>query len=112
MNKKILFSILLFGILVAPALVLGQGDGGKAAEVADNVRALAVAIGLAIVVIGWVIAGILYLTAAGDPSKLKIAKNAMIAAIIGTILVIIAQFGYDTIKEILNSALGIEESGA
>ena len=60
---------------------------------------------IAIVVIGWVIAGILYLTAAGKPDKLETAKKAMVAAIIGTALVVIAVLGYQTISNIINSVI-------
>ena len=110
MNKKILFLILLLAVIVAPVIALGQGTVGtggssQASTIADNIKKLTVTIGIAIVVIGWVIAGILYLTAAGDPGKIKTAKSAMVAAIIGTALVVIAEVGYDTIKGIVNSAI-------
>lgn len=39
-------------------------------------------------VIGFVIAGILYLTAAGDDTRIEKAKNAMISAIIGIVVAI------------------------
>ncbi|MFA6190392.1 MAG: hypothetical protein WC711_02665 [Candidatus Staskawiczbacteria bacterium] len=113
-NKKILFSILLLGMLVAPVLVLGQdpnafentaNGGDTATKIATNIQALMVTLGGAIVVIGWVIAGILYLMAAGDPGKVKTAKQAMIAAIIGTVLIVIAAGSYKVIEGIVKSAL-------
>lgn len=57
-------------------------------------------VGGSIVVIGWVIAGILYLTSAGG-ERMKTAKTALIAAVIGTVLVAIAATGSDIIIESL-----------
>lgn len=91
-----------------PSLALADGGGDQASVIANNVKSLAVTIGMAIVVIGWVIAGILYLTAAGAPEKLGTAKKAMIAAIIGTALIVIAVGGYTVIEGIIKSAM---ESG-
>lgn len=101
MNKKILLLTLL-GTLVLPVLASAQAD---TSTIANNIKQVAVNIGIAIVVIGWVIAGILYLTAAGAPEKMKTAKTAMVAAIIGTALVIFAVGGYNVIKGIVDSAL-------
>ena len=101
-NKKILGLALLAIVLFLPVVVFGQDT---ASSVAENIKELAVLIGMAIVVIGWVIAGILYLTAAGAPDKIKTAKQAMIAAIIGTVLVAIAVLGYDVIANIVNNAI-------
>jgi len=49
---------------------------------------LAVATG--VVVVMWVVTGILFLVAAGDPGKLGSAKTSLIAAVAGTIIVIVA----------------------
>jgi hypothetical protein len=53
-------------------------------------------------IIGFVISGILYLTAAGDEGKMGTAKNAMTYSIIG---VIVGILGYVMIQAI-NSMLG------
>lgn len=103
MNKKILGIILLATLIIVPAVALGI-DSPE--DIATNVADLATAIGVAIVVIGWIIAGILFLVAAGDPGKIKTAKTAMIAAIIGTILVVIAKAGYPVIKTLIDTLLG------
>ncbi|MCX6761565.1 MAG: hypothetical protein NTY33_01845 [Candidatus Moranbacteria bacterium] len=49
---------------------------------------LLTAIGIA-GVIGFAIAGILYLTAAGDEKRIETAKKAMVAAIIGVIVALV-----------------------
>ena len=104
MNKKTLFLIFLSSVLILPL--------GAFADITplvsgmfDNVAELALYIGGSIVVIGWVIAGILYLTAAGSPEKTGIAKKALIAAVIGTVLVVFAAGGYDVIKDIIENVL-------
>lgn len=102
MNKKILFLIILATIALP---VISYAVNGPT-EMFEAVKNLAVTIGAAIVVIGWIIAGILYLTAAGAPEKIGTAKKAMIAAIIGTILVIMASAGYEAIKLFLSPIIG------
>jgi hypothetical protein len=102
-NKKILGLILLAVLIIMPAVALGIDDPET---IATTVSDLAVTFGVAIVVIGWVVAGILYLMAAGDPGKIKTAKTAMIAAIIGTVLVVIAKAGYPAIKSLIDSIIG------
>ena len=101
-NKKTSFLILL-AVLFVP---LFAQAANTITTMADEVKKIAVSIGTAIVVIGWIIAGILYLTAAGAPDKVQTAKKAMIASIIGTVLVVIAALGYDVIKTLLNPVIG------
>jgi len=84
-NKKILFLILLVAIVALPTVVC--------ATLSDMASALDTAIstaGLSIVFIGWVVTGILWLTSGGSPEKTGIAKKAIVACTIGTILVILA----------------------
>lgn len=116
MNKKILGSTLLFAliltILILPFVVLAQdgGGGGGGATLkgmAASVKQAAVDIATPIVVVGWIIAGILYLTAAGAPEKITIAKKAVIACTIGTVLVVLA-IGSDMIIEVVKNAFGIQ----
>lgn len=87
MNKKTLVAIFSAAALALPALVFGQTIAGMAQAVAEQV----VIVGTWIVVIMWVVTGILFLTAQGDPGKLNAAKTALFAAIAGTILIILAQ---------------------
>jgi len=84
-NKKVLFSILL-GFLALPTLVFGQTLATMAQAIAIQV----VAVGRWIVVIMWVVTGILFLTAQGEPAKLNSAKMGLFASIGGTILIILA----------------------
>lgn len=86
MNKKILF-LILSSVLVLPVVASAQSIGSMAQAIAGQV----VIVGTWIVVIMWVVTGILFLTAQGDPGKLNSAKTALFASIGGTILIILAQ---------------------
>ena len=96
MSKKILYSILL-GVFALPVLVLaqnsgsGSGDGGVTIKsmihAAEN-TALFIASGVTVIL--WIVTGLLFLTAQGAPEKLKSARTALIAAVGGTVLVIVA----------------------
>jgi uncharacterized membrane protein (DUF485 family) len=100
MNKKILFLILLGFIVTLPVIALAA-NVQDTADIAESVKNLATDIGIAIVVIGWVITGILYLTAGGAPDKTGTAKKALIACVIGTAVIILANAGYETFKQII-----------
>ena len=78
---------MLAGALVLPNIALA---GDELSGMATKLQGVFVTIGGAVVTIGWIVAGILYLTSAGSPERMKTAKTAIVAAIIGTILVIIA----------------------
>ena len=97
MNKKILFLTLL-GVAVLPGLVFAQDVTlGSMAQSAMN--AVIDAAGFIVVII-WVVTGILFLTAQGDPGKLKTAKTALFTAIGGTVIIIIASYATDFVGRI------------
>ena len=73
---------------------------------AANIESATVTIGGTIVVIGWMITGILWLLAAGNPSKITVAKGALIACVVGTIVVVLAGTA-SSIESVINNALGI-----
>ena len=99
-NKKTLFFVILFGFLALPVSYVSA----QVPDMVQKVQGAFVTIGYSIVVIGWVIAGILYLISAGNPEKTGIAKKALIAAVIGTVLILLAQFASVLIWDLLNSA--------
>lgn len=86
-KKKIILLILLATVLALPYATDAQSEF---CNMVSRIKGLTWQIGGSIVVIGWVIAGILYLTSIGSQEKMSTAKKAMMAAIIGTILVIMA----------------------
>jgi hypothetical protein len=87
-NKKILSLILSAG-LTLPFLALADTTvtiGSMAAAIAGQV----IIVGTWLVVIFWIVAGVLFLMAGGEPAKLEKAKLALFAAIGGTIVIILA----------------------
>lgn len=66
-----------------------------------NIKSAFITVGSSIVVIGWIIAGILYLTAAGSPEKLGTAKKALFACVVGTALIILSVVAEMTISNLL-----------
>ncbi|OGZ72612.1 MAG: hypothetical protein A2998_01460 [Candidatus Staskawiczbacteria bacterium RIFCSPLOWO2_01_FULL_37_25b] len=87
MNKKILFLVLL-GVLVLPAMALAQNI--TITGMVQNVAKVVWTVGTIIVIILWVITGVLFLAAQGDPGKLKTAKTALFTSIAGTVIIILA----------------------
>lgn len=103
MNKKILISILL-AVLIAPAMISaqGQGQGATLGSMAKAAAETALAVATGVVVVMWVVSGILFLVAAGDPSKLGTAKTGLIAAVAGTVIVILANGAIGFVGGIFN----------
>lgn len=101
MKEKILFSILVLTIVPIATYAINTPE-----QMAKGIQDLTWLIGTAIVVISWTIAGIMYLVSMGSPEKMTTARKALIAATIGTVLVVIAGVGYAGIKTFLNPIIG------
>ena len=92
--KKSAYSMISASMLLAPVLVSAQlanptGTGLPESSVMDivsNIMYWLLAIVGIVGVIGFAIAGILYLTAAGDETRIGQAKSAMLYSIIGVIV--------------------------
>ena len=69
-----------------PTTICAQVD-----SIANSIKTAAISVGWPMVVVGWIVAGVLYLTSAGSPERTGTAKKALVAAVIGTVLVILAQ---------------------
>lgn len=107
MNRKILFFILFLSISVLPIIVLAQGAvPAVLTTVLNNIRAVIQAIGTAMIVVGFVVAGIMYLTSAGSTEKMGTAKKALLASIIGAVVVLLA-YATTGIEAIIKGILGI-----
>jgi uncharacterized membrane protein (DUF485 family) len=86
MNKKTFFFILLGALLLpvsAFAQVTIQGMVNAAVQ-----TTLYIASG--VVVILWVVTGLIFLSASGDPTKVTQGRKALLASVIGTLLIIVA----------------------
>ncbi|MEK7562085.1 MAG: hypothetical protein AAB509_00185 [Patescibacteria group bacterium] len=99
MNKKILFLAVFTAVLAIPTIVFGQVT---APQMVRTIRDAALTIAYSVVIIGWIIAGILWLVSAGSPERTGIAKKATFAAVIGTVVVILSNIAYDVIANLLN----------
>jgi len=91
-------------LLLSPAIVFGAGEFCKTAK---NIKDLSLKIGGSLVAVGWVIAGIIYLTAGGG-EKMATGKKALIAAVIGTILVIVAATAATIIGDAIQMTSSLE----
>jgi len=101
MNKKTLFFILLTNVaLVLPFVANGQ-KGSPACIMINSVSGALNTIAITMVVIGWIIAGIMWLVSMGSPEKTGTAKKATFAAAIGTVVVILANSAYAAIWSLL-----------
>jgi hypothetical protein len=112
-NKKIILSLVAFSVIVFPVFVFAQfgfpdtqpepgipggtpdqtgGYAGVPTTIQDVIYSAmqwALSILAAISIVGFVIAGILYLLSGGDDARMKTAKSAMVASIIGVIVGIV-----------------------
>jgi uncharacterized membrane protein (DUF485 family) len=98
-NKKILFLALL-GVLVLPSVAFGQVT---ITGMVQNVVQVVWTVATAIVIILWVLTGILFLSAQGDPGKLKTAKMALFTSLAGTAVIILAYSAKSIVQNILMS---------
>lgn len=108
MNKKILSLLILIGIglvILCPSLVSAScPPPATIGCIVTNIRDELKPIGLAIIVIAWVIAGILYLVSAGSQTMMATAKKALLAAAIGTVLVLVASEAATIAGQILGTS--------
>ena len=86
MNKKILGSVLSLIVLVLPFTALAADLPSMVNKFAGQLALLTG--GLAI--IGFIVAGIMYITATANPGNMEKAKQALIAAVIGTVICILS----------------------
>jgi len=106
--KKTIYSVASISLL-APAFVLAYDapsgtslPTGKITDIIKNIMTWILGLVGFLGIIGFAIAGILYLTAAGDEDRINLGKKAMIWSIVG---VIVALLGV-VIIQAANSMLG------
>lgn len=91
--KKFLVSALLLSALTLPVLVFAQGQpagGATLEQLITGLKSAAWMIFGAVAVIAFVVAGILFLTAAGSPEKIQQARNAFLWGVAGVVVGILA----------------------
>jgi hypothetical protein len=90
--KKIKLALVSFSALLLPVLALAQPavQIGSLQEIVNSIeRAMWIVFG-GIAVICFVVAGILFLTAGGQPEKVQAARSAFIWGIAGVVVGIVA----------------------
>lgn len=94
--KKIVLSLVTIGVIALPIIALAQ-IGGSPPLINFNLTQLGINIANAawiiftiIAVIMFVIAGVLFLTASGDPEKVQKARSAFMWGIVGVVVAILA----------------------
>ena len=85
MNKKILV-FLLCVIICLPTVALGADLLSIVTAVKDNLTVLSGALAT----IAFIVSGIMFLSATGNPSRMAIAKGSLIAAVVGITIIALA----------------------
>ncbi len=91
--KKSLISFIILSALALPVLALAQGtpSGGATLDsLVSGIKTAAWTIFGVVAVVCFVIAGILFMTAAGNPEKIQQARNAFLWGVAGVVVGILA----------------------
>lgn len=92
--KKILITLILLGLVVLPGIFYAAAaaavDVEPITKIINNAGTALNTIGLALIVLMIVYAGILFITASGEPEKISKAKQAIVWAVIGGVVIIAA----------------------
>ncbi len=106
MNKqKILTGLVSFSILAAPVLAFAQPTGQitSICQLVTKIENVVWIVFGIIAVVSFVIAGVLFLTAAGNPEKVAQARTAFLWGVAGVVVGIVAF----SIIAIVGSGLGV-----
>ena len=87
MNKKIFGSTLFVIALVLPFTALAAAS---LATIVNTFAGQLAALSGSLAVIGFIIAGIMFLSSTANPSHMAVAKQALMAAVIGTAICLIS----------------------
>ena len=97
--KKIIISLILLSALVLPVMVMAQpvtvpifptGGPTTITQVYGAMAKFLWVFFAIIALLAFIIAGVLFLTAGGDPEKIKTARTAFVWGVVGVIVGIIA----------------------
>ena len=99
-NKKLLFLIFL-AIVLLPSLAYAQNT---LLDIVTSVKGQLTALGSGLATIAFIIAGIMYLSATANPERMKIAKGALIAAVVGIVIIVLANGAEGFVKSIFFDA--------
>jgi len=102
MNKKALGSfLLLLGVLVVLTLPLVAAAGGdNLSTIVDTLKTKLEELSGGLSAIAFIVAGVMFLSASANPSHMQIAKGALIAAIVGIVIIILANSACYFVKDL------------
>jgi len=108
--KKIALSLICLSVLALPVLAMAADPvlGDRPGEVSDfnslikTILDFAWVVFVVLAIIMFIVAGILFLTAQGDPTKVATARNAFLWGVVGIVVGIIAF----SIVQIVGTAVG------
>ncbi len=89
MNKKTLISIFSSVVSFLPALTFAADDKSPesiAKAFATNLGKLAIPLAT----IGFIVVGIIYVSASANPSKMSVAKEGLVAVVIGVVILVLS----------------------
>jgi type IV secretory pathway VirB2 component (pilin) len=86
-NKKVLVLILLTTVLFLPFIANAASD---IKTIVNQIAQSLSGLGAALATIGFVVAGILFIASTTNPSMMSMAKGALIAAVIGIVIILLA----------------------
>jgi|SRR5581483_11246439 len=103
-NKKTGVVVSSLALLVFPGIILAATDpSGWFKAVIENLLAMVIwPIFIGAIVIMFIFAGFMFVTAAGDPAKIATARKAVIWATVGIIVGFFGYFAYGFITKIFN----------
>lgn len=110
MNKKIALLLAVSGVLVLPVFALGAGPSASAwiTTVLDNFLVIVLwPVFAGLVIIMLIYAGIMYLTANGDATKVHTANKAVLFAVVGIVVALLGFGAINFIKTIIPSTAPI-----
>ena len=101
MNKKFLSFAVLLSIFALP--FAASAADVTVQSIVDGAVTTVFYIGGGVVAALWIVAGILFLIANGDPAKLGTAKKALFGAIAGTAVIIVARSAIYLVGHAINA---------
>ena len=85
MNKKTIFLIVLLAVLVVPTFAYADLCS-MVEKLSTSLQVLAASLAT----IAFIVSGVMFLSATGNPSNMSVAKASLIAGVIGIVIVLLA----------------------
>jgi uncharacterized membrane protein YhhN len=104
MNKKTLLLLALFSVIIITVPFITNAASSIRAVISGLADGLG-GLGGAMATIGFIVAGIIYITATTDPKLASLAKAALVSAVIGVVILLLATNAENFIKNLFSNTL-------